>query len=200
MPKVSEAYLLERRQHILDSARRTFARNGFHATSMQDLFAASGLSAGAFYRYFDSKSAIISAIARESMGEVVGALTAVTEQSPTASIGAALGAAMEMLAQKDDAEHIAGLAIQAWAEALRDDELAAQLSEVISESRAKIAKAVRRLQRSGALPSGISADSLMSLFLAVLPGFLVQRATLGPDAVAGMPAAARALWPPLPSG
>jgi AcrR family transcriptional regulator len=200
VPKVSDTYLLERRQHILDSARRTFARNGFHATSMQDLFAASGLSAGAFYRYFDSKSAIVSAIAGESLGEVVAVLTAVAEQSPTASIGTALGAAMEMLAHKDDAENIASLAIQAWAEALRDDELAARLAEVITDSRARIAKAVRRLQRAGALPSGISADSLMSLFLAVLPGFLVQRATLGPDAVSGMPAAARALWPELPTG
>ena len=52
MPKVSDAHRAARRRQILDAARRRFVRNGFHATSMQDIFAEAGLSAGAVYRYF----------------------------------------------------------------------------------------------------------------------------------------------------
>jgi TetR/AcrR family transcriptional regulator, transcriptional repressor of aconitase len=46
-------------------------RDGFHETSMQDLFAEAGLSAGAVYRYFSSKDDMVLAIAEQSMREVI---------------------------------------------------------------------------------------------------------------------------------
>ncbi|HEY0718123.1 MAG TPA: helix-turn-helix domain-containing protein, partial [Streptosporangiaceae bacterium] len=52
MPKVTQQYRDARRDQILSAARRCFLRDGFHVTSMQDLFAESGLSSGAVYRYF----------------------------------------------------------------------------------------------------------------------------------------------------
>ena len=39
-----------------------FAREGFHATSMQKICAEAGMSPGAFYRYFRSKEELIAAI------------------------------------------------------------------------------------------------------------------------------------------
>src|SRR6266851_6449324 len=63
MPKVSQEHLERRRQQILDAAVDCFATRGFHATSMQDIFKAAGLSAGAVYRYFPSKAALIRDIA-----------------------------------------------------------------------------------------------------------------------------------------
>ena len=63
MPRVSEAHLAARRQQILDAARVCFTRNGFHATSMQDVIAEAGLSVGAVYRYFRSKEELVAAIA-----------------------------------------------------------------------------------------------------------------------------------------
>jgi AcrR family transcriptional regulator len=45
MPRVSQQYRDSRREQILAAARRCFLRDGFHETSMQDLFAESGLSA-----------------------------------------------------------------------------------------------------------------------------------------------------------
>jgi TetR/AcrR family transcriptional regulator, transcriptional repressor of aconitase len=65
MPKVTHEYRDARRDQILSAARRCFLRNGFHATSVQDLVAESGLSSGAVYRYFASKDDVIIAIAEE---------------------------------------------------------------------------------------------------------------------------------------
>jgi hypothetical protein len=48
MPKVSKEHLERRRQQILEAATECFARQGLHGTSMQDIFDASGLSAGSW--------------------------------------------------------------------------------------------------------------------------------------------------------
>jgi AcrR family transcriptional regulator len=61
MPKVSEAYLEERRQQILDAATACFARKGFHQTTMEDIGNEAGVSPGVAYRYFESKEAIVEA-------------------------------------------------------------------------------------------------------------------------------------------
>jgi AcrR family transcriptional regulator len=63
MPKVSEEYSDARRQHIIEAAYRCFARKGFHATTMRDIYAEAGLSPGpgAIYHYFDSKDDIVEA-------------------------------------------------------------------------------------------------------------------------------------------
>ncbi|WP_369028857.1 TetR/AcrR family transcriptional regulator, partial [Nocardia farcinica] len=63
MPRVSEEHLERRRQQILVAAQRCFSRKGFYNTSMQDVFAESGLSAGAVYRYFKSKDELVAALA-----------------------------------------------------------------------------------------------------------------------------------------
>jgi AcrR family transcriptional regulator len=57
----------EWRAHILAAARRCFVRNGFHQTSMQDLMREAATSSGAIYRYFDSKDAMILAIAEDNL-------------------------------------------------------------------------------------------------------------------------------------
>jgi AcrR family transcriptional regulator len=54
------------REAILAQARIAFVEKGFDGASMQDLARAAGMSAGNFYRYFASKSAIVEAlVARE---------------------------------------------------------------------------------------------------------------------------------------
>ncbi|HEY7022744.1 MAG TPA: TetR/AcrR family transcriptional regulator [Ktedonobacterales bacterium] len=60
----SEDLSEERQKQILDAAITEFARNGFHATRMEDIARASGLSKGAVYLYYKSKDAIIAALLR----------------------------------------------------------------------------------------------------------------------------------------
>src|SRR5215212_3411144 len=55
MPKISAAHEQQRRDQILTAAMACFARQGYHATSMDDVVRESGLSVGAIYSYFPSK-------------------------------------------------------------------------------------------------------------------------------------------------
>ena len=49
MPKVTDEYRVARRDEIIDVAIRCFLRQGYARTSVADLVAESGLSAGAIY-------------------------------------------------------------------------------------------------------------------------------------------------------
>jgi AcrR family transcriptional regulator len=55
VPKISPAHEQQRRAQILAAAMACFARQGYHATSMDDVVRESGLSVGAIYSYFPSK-------------------------------------------------------------------------------------------------------------------------------------------------
>jgi AcrR family transcriptional regulator len=67
----------DRRNEILDAARRCFVRSGFHAASMQEICAEAGMSPGNLYRYFESKEALIAGIARRDQDEVRSEFAAV---------------------------------------------------------------------------------------------------------------------------
>ena len=61
MPRISREREEATRQAILKAARDVFVEKGFHAASIDDVVAASGLSVGAIYTYFKSKDELIQA-------------------------------------------------------------------------------------------------------------------------------------------
>src|SRR6201989_3713042 len=119
MPRVSQQHRDARRDTVLPAARRCCRRDGFHATSMQDLFAEDGLSSGAVYRYFASKDEVIMAIAEENTREVLAMMHAATAQPPGRSAGAAVGDALAVILARDSRDGLGGLALLVWAEARR---------------------------------------------------------------------------------
>jgi len=62
VPKISPAHEQQRRAQILAAAMACFARQGYHATSMDDVVRESGLSVGAIYSYFPSKEDLFLAL------------------------------------------------------------------------------------------------------------------------------------------
>src|SRR6516165_1575697 len=101
MPKVTEEYRDARRDQILSAARRCFLRDGFHATSMQDLFAEAGLSSGAVYRYFASKDDMIIAIAEENMSDFVAMIHDAASSQAGRPVGTVLADIFNILLAKD---------------------------------------------------------------------------------------------------
>lgn len=76
MPKLSDAAMEMRRKDILSAAGRCFARGGIEATTMREIFAEVGMSAGAVYNYFVSKDDLIAAIVDESLTRSRAVMTA----------------------------------------------------------------------------------------------------------------------------
>ncbi len=195
MPKVTQQYRDSRREHILRAARRCFLRDGFHATSMQDLFAEAGLSSGAVYRYFASKDDLIAAIAEENMQDVVAMIHTLATQQPGRSVGAMMADVLEIVRGRHNRDGLGGLALLMWAEALRNPSLAARFTGLLTRMRTDLAEVVREHQRTGDLPPEAAPDGVATVLMSIVPGYLLQLATLGPAAVDGAPDAVRALWP-----
>ena len=200
MPKVTQQYRDARRDQILGAARRCFLRDGFHSASMQDLFAEAGLSAGAVYRYFASKDEVIVAIAEQNMREVLAMMREVAEGTPGRSLGEVMAALMGLVQARDSDGDLGGTAVLVWAEALRNPLLARQLRELLTRMGDELAALVAEHQRAGQLPATVAADAVARTLVSMMGGYILQLTMLGPDAVAGVPDAVRALWPAAPAG
>jgi AcrR family transcriptional regulator len=77
----------DRRERILRAAAELVAERGFHAVSMADIGAASGIVGSGVYRHFDSKSAVLVALLDEGMERLLaGAAAAVGSGRPDAEV------------------------------------------------------------------------------------------------------------------
>lgn len=192
MPKVSQEYKDDQHAQILEAARRCFVRNGFHRTSMQDVFAESGRSAGAVYRYFRKKEDLILGVAAQNLDDVAAVLRAALAGGER-GVGAVMAELLHAVAERHADRDLAAVALMVWSEALRSPALAERLRAAVTTMSEDLAGLVRDRQRAGEL-TGTSADALAQAILAILPGFLFQLALLGPAGVAGFPDAVRILW------
>jgi len=77
-----------RRDAIIDTSARVFARGGYHATGIAELCDANGLGKGAFYHYIRSKEELLAAIHDRVMDEVMLGADRVSEAggSPSAQL------------------------------------------------------------------------------------------------------------------
>ncbi|EPH46406.1 TetR/AcrR family transcriptional regulator [Streptomyces aurantiacus] len=184
MARVSQEHLDARRRQILDGAALCFARNGFHATSMQDVLKEVGLSAGAVYRYFSGKDELIHAIVSEVLGEIRAIFEEAARQTPPPPpdvlVGHAFGQVLGLrpeLAQ-DGRAYFPRLLVQAWTETLRNDELRALIQGGYDGVRAAWVRIVEGYQAAGMMRADVSADRVARTMIAVAQGFAAQVALI----------------------
>jgi AcrR family transcriptional regulator len=74
VPKISAAHEQHRRAQILNGAMACFARQGYRATSMDDVVRECGLSMGAIYSYFGSKEELFLALSDDRANQTLAYL------------------------------------------------------------------------------------------------------------------------------
>ncbi|GAA3242758.1 TetR/AcrR family transcriptional regulator [Dactylosporangium siamense] len=179
MPRVSEAHLAARREQIIEAATRCFLRNGFHQTSMQDVIKEAGLSVGAFYRYFDSKAALIKAIAGEKIGIVQATADHLLAQDPAPPLLAVIDDLLRQIDVNLTDNGTVRIAVQVWGEAVHDPEFAALISEIYGRIRGNAVALARRAQETGQLPAGADPAAVGSAIFGLIQGYILQRVLIG---------------------
>ncbi|MGW8489405.1 TetR/AcrR family transcriptional regulator [Streptomyces sp. NPDC055886] len=183
MARVSQEHLDARRRQILDGAARCFARNGFHATSMQDVLKEVGLSAGAVYRYFAGKEDIIAAITEETFTVIRRAFEEAARMTPPptpdALLSRVLGGVLSGQVHGLERRVFAALVVQLWSETLRDERLATLLGEGYATMRVAWGKLVDAYRSAGILGGDVPGDHVARTMIATAQGFIVQEALFG---------------------
>ena len=181
MPRVSPEHADARRRQILAAGRRCFAANGFHATSMQDLLREMDLSAGAFYRYFCGKDALIDAIAEEALSRVTADLAEYFAEEPLPPpadllAGVSGGRITPMLDRETQ-----DVLLQVWSESLRSPQLRARVQQGFATLVGMLTGIMRRYRDRGDLPPDAAPEACARAAMGLIQGYVLQRAVFGLD-------------------
>jgi TetR/AcrR family transcriptional repressor of uid operon len=166
---------LDRRERILEAAERAFAEHGFHATTMQHVAEAAGMSAGNLYRTFSSKEAVVEGLCARDQQERIDNFVSIAEEG---SVFAAFEAGLsEHFATRT--RNKARLLVEIWAEAARNPAIAAMSLSVDADIIGKITHVIRLAKERGEAASDIDPEAVARFMFTYFAG-LLKRQTLEP--------------------
>jgi TetR/AcrR family transcriptional regulator, transcriptional repressor of aconitase len=176
VPRITPARASAQRERILDAALTCFAREGFHAATMQDIVTESGLSPGAIYGYFKGKTDVVTAIASErhamerrrmehalAAGDIETSLVRLVE-------GFVLG--LRDLQERKWRR----LAVQLWAESLANVGLKREALDGVTQAIELLSPMIGKAQREGRWPAHLDPASAARVLIAILQGISLQLA------------------------
>jgi AcrR family transcriptional regulator len=175
MPRIKSERKAARRAQIIAAARACFARTGFDKTTLQDVFAQAGLSAGCIYNYFNSKDQLMLAVAQERHEDELRMIGEGLETKDPIND-------LRQLAKKFTDEYLTPesadkrrIALQTWSEALVNPSILASVQEGLEQPRAHLAHLIRRAQAAKRITSKLDADAIALTLIAMLHGSMLQR-------------------------
>ena len=175
MPRVSPEHSRARRQQILDAARTAFIRDGFHATSMQDIQREAQLSAGAIYLYFKSKNEIVTGIAAEILETVGRAFEPQEGSVPPGGPGELIDRVLDTADGLNETRAVFSIAVQIWAEAQRDPALHASALALFGTVQTRVARVLTGLQERGMIDPTVEVPALTMAMIGLVQGYIIQR-------------------------
>ncbi len=167
MAKLADATRADRRNRILDAAKRCFVRRGFHAASMQEICAAAGMSAGNLYRYFPSKDALIEGLCARDMDDAAKGFAQVRGTSDK------LGALEQLMTFHLCRRPREDYAL--WIETLAESGRNAAIAKVARGIHDFVVASVAEILRAAAGPGSKADTQRLALFLAAAFDGLVMQ-------------------------
>ncbi len=156
-----------RRQQILEAALGCFAEQGYHATRMDDIGRATGLSKGALYHHFKNKEAVFLGVFDDLNAQLWHAWTEADTRVPDVAIRSQGRLVL------DSVLGIPGM-IETWVEFIRHPESRARFKEIYRSSRARLAETIQRGIDEGVF-QGCDPIVLGGTLTAIIEGLILQK-------------------------
>jgi AcrR family transcriptional regulator len=142
--------------------------------TMADVISAAGLSAGAVYGYFPSKTDLIRAIAQEALDAVTHRVTALTGSEGPVDLRQVVDELIDS-GTGTYGSNSPNIAVQVWAEVARDEDVAAMAVSRLEPLRMALTLVVTRCQAEGSVPAQADPEATALVLVGVLQGLVVQQ-------------------------
>ena len=176
MPKVTQAYRDARRTQIAEAALRCFAAKGYRGTSMADIIAESGLSAGAIYGHYASKEELFFEAAQLIMSARSGELRDLRADHGPLAPGEVMATLLDGMRHE---EITPTLFLQVWAEASIDPSLREMVQGFLSPVRELLFGLVTEWAAANPETAGADPDAYarraVPVLMGLAPGYMVLR-------------------------
>ena len=179
MPRITAERRAARRQQILEAAWECFTRYGFQATTMDQVAAAAGVSAGMSYTYFATKNDLIIATAQVAMDRFAQAFEQLADRADPASPTDVLAAIAEELRRRREHPRydMSKIALQAWAESVRSPAVHRTIREGHDRIAAILHTLVQRWAATRAHP--VNSTQMSELLQTLVPGLMLATVLTG---------------------
>lgn len=177
MPKLKPEELESRRQEIIVAAGACFLRNGFHQTTTDEICHEASITPGGLYHYFASKEELIAAVIDHSAAVVVDRLQTMIREADSAesALRQAQGLFMQTM-EDEELDNATRLEIEIWAEALKNENIAAKHQRAWALRQGWLEALVKRGIEEGIYdPKVVEPRAMASLLLAIYTGLRVGR-------------------------
>jgi AcrR family transcriptional regulator len=177
MPRVSDDYRRARRDEIARAAIRCLERKGVHDTSIADIVEESGLSTGAIYSHFSSKSELARYIVAEYL------FPRLHDLERSADVRAPREILQSMLKVFSDDGLPTRIVVQFWGEATVGGEMHDQMMRTAAQLRETIARAMlpwARTQTSRETDADALARERTRAVISLAQGYVAHTAVFGP--------------------
>jgi AcrR family transcriptional regulator len=134
-----------RRDAFVDAAQRLMQAKGYDQMSIQDVLDEVGTSKGAFYHYFDSKSALLEAVVERMVDGAVARVTPLVADSETPALGKLEGMFTGIADFKTERTELVLALLQVWT----SDENAIVREKLRKATLARLAPLLAAIVRQG---------------------------------------------------
>jgi TetR/AcrR family transcriptional regulator, repressor for uid operon len=162
----------QRQGKILDAAQHCFAQTGFHRTTMADIAAQAGMSAGNLYRYFASKDAVVAQLCARDRAEIAGGFSLIHEAPDPFLAFQALGRHHLV----DEPRYRAVLVAEIWSEAARNPGIAKMCTDFDADIGARLSAFMVNLKSRNLMRDDVDHDRLAEMITVLVDGVISRRA------------------------
>ncbi len=164
-----------RKTQIIRAAAKCFAKKGIHQTSMQEICGAANISAGALYRYFASKDAIILSMAESEKNANEQLITHLDNSSDVVEgLCQALPSIVAILSNREYGR----LAIEISAETSRNPAMAKLFQSNDTQLKTAMIKALKAGQNQGVVNKDLDVKGAVYVILAMFDGITLRSTSL----------------------
>jgi AcrR family transcriptional regulator len=145
---------------------------------MDDVIAASGMSASSVYRYVSGKDELIASAVDESIRVIERLLDSQLAADPVPSPTETLAGLLREGRGNPDVPR-SRMAIQAWAEGLRNPAMARQFAAFHHRTCARLTELAYRWREAGYLPEAADPETYAYVLSILMPGILLNNELVG---------------------